>query len=382
MILFSSHMLRLTSVISTVHIERQSPRLEAPRSFEQYWRGLGLSWIGPDLNRGHLSLNGRGLGLERRNSFSSTSAHLLLDTFRSLRAVFLGLIPAFRSYHLSALFYRHLTAFFDRNFNALFGGNLPATDLRNVGANLLGNGATTLLSHLLAILVRHLMARCVSHRGANALGTLTALGAWFLPARHHWEVLAFLLKVAAARLLGDLGTHRVLHQFADLVGHSLTLGDGLLPAGDHRHILTLLLLNRLAYSAGNLLADRIGHHRAHLVREGRAPSLWLLPASFDGQLGALLMGHLFTHLPVRTLLHRNKPADCLGLLLSPFSRPLVSDFSSRSLVHSGPLPLAELGVGLAWSLRGNFETFFDLFIPAAVHNLAFFGLLVVASFFV
>merc|ERR1719268_355035 len=129
MILFSSHMLRLTSVISTIHIERQSPSLEAPRSFEQYWRGLGLSWIGPDLNGGDLGLGGRGLGLERLNSFSSISAHLLLDTFRFLRAVFPGLIPAFRSYHLSALFYWHLTAFFDRNFNALFGGNLPATDL-------------------------------------------------------------------------------------------------------------------------------------------------------------------------------------------------------------------------------------------------------------
>ena len=52
------------------------------------------------------------------------------------------------------------------------------------------------------------------------------------------------------------------------------------------------------------------------------------------------------------------------------------------LVKSGPLPLAEFRVGLAWSLRGNFKTFFDLFIPAAVHNLAFFGLLAVASFFV
>merc|ERR1712200_293861 len=99
------------------------------------------------------------------------------------------------------------------NFNALFGGNLPATDLRNVAAKLLGNGATKLLRHLLAILVRHLMALRVSHRGANALGTLTALGAWFLPACHHWEVLAFLLRVGAANLLGDLSTHRVLHQF-------------------------------------------------------------------------------------------------------------------------------------------------------------------------
>ena len=58
------------------------------------------------------------------------------------------------------------------------------------------------------------------------------------------------------------------------------------------------------------------------------------------------------------------------------SRPPASTF-----VHSGPLPLAELG-GLAWSLRGNFATFFDLFISAAVHNLAFFSLLVEASFFV
>ena len=30
---------------------------------------------------------------------------------------------------------------------------------------------------------------------------------------------------------------------------------------------------------------------------------------------------------------------------------------------------------------GTSKTFLDLFIPAAVHNLAFFGLLVVASFF-
>merc|ERR550534_2730943 len=123
-------LLRLTGMISTIHIVRQSPRLEAPRSFEQYWRGLGLSWIGPDLTGGDL-------GLGRRNSFSSISAHLLLDTFRFLRAVFPGLIPAFRSYHLSALFYWHLAAFFDRNLNALFGGNLPATNLRNVSANLL-----------------------------------------------------------------------------------------------------------------------------------------------------------------------------------------------------------------------------------------------------
>merc|ERR1719309_1590354 len=179
MILYLSHMLlRLTSVISTIHKERQSPRLEAPRSFEQHWRGLGLSWIGPDLN-------GRGLGLERRNSISSISAHLLLDTFRFLRAVFPGLVPAFRSYRLSALFYWHLAAFFNRNFNALFGGNLPATDLRNVSANLLGNGATMLLGYLLATLVRHLMARRVGHRGANALRTLAATGTWFLPARHN-----------------------------------------------------------------------------------------------------------------------------------------------------------------------------------------------------
>ena len=82
------------------------------------------------------------------------------------------------------------------------------------------------------------------------------------------------------------------------------------------------------------------------------------------------------------MLHRNKPADSLGLRLSPPSRPLASDFSTRSFVHSRPLPLAELGVGLAWSLRGNFATFFDLFISAAVHNLAFFSLLVEASFFV
>ena len=59
------------------------------------------------------------------------------------------------------------------------------------------------------------------------------------------------------------------------------------------------------------------------------------------------------------------------------SRPPASTF-----VHSGPLPLAELGVRLAWSLRGYFATFFDLFISAAVHNLAFFSLLVEASFFV
>ena len=52
------------------------------------------------------------------------------------------------------------------------------------------------------------------------------------------------------------------------------------------------------------------------------------------------------------------------------------------LVKSGPLPLAEFRVGLAWSLRGNFKTFLDFFIPAAGHNLTFFGLLVVASFFV
>merc|ERR1719462_1010702 len=211
------------------------------------------------------------------------------------------------------------------------------------------------------------MALRVSHRGTNALGTLTALGAWFLPARHHWEVLAFLLRVGAASLLGDPGTHRVLHQLADLVGHSLTLGDGLLPAGDHRHILALLLLDRLANSVGNLFADRVGHHRANLVGKGGALGLRFLSASFNGQLGALLTGHLFTHLPFGTLLHRNKPTDSLGLRLGPFSRPL---------------PLAELGVRLAWSLRGNFKTFFDLFIPAAVHNLAFFGLLVVASFFV
>merc|ERR1719447_900964 len=142
------------------------------------------------------------------------------------------------------------------------------------------------------------MALRVRHRGANALGTLTALGAWFLPARHHWEVLAFLLRVGAASLLGELGTHRVLHQFA------------------------------------------------HLVGEGRALNLWLLPASFDGQLGTLLMWHLFTHLPIGTLLHWNKPADCLSLRLGPLSRPLASDFSFISFVHSRPLPLAELGVGL------------------------------------
>ena len=82
------------------------------------------------------------------------------------------------------------------------------------------------------------------------------------------------------------------------------------------------------------------------------------------------------------MLYRNKPADSLGLRLGPISRSLASDFSTRSFVHSRPLPLAELGVRLAWRLNGNFETFFDLFIPAAVHNLAFFGLLVVASFFV
>merc|ERR1719357_1872047 len=381
MILFSSHMLKLTSVISTIHIVRQSPRLEAPRSFEQYWRGLGLSWIGPDLNWRDLGLDGRGLGLERRNSFSSTIAHLLLDTFRFLRALFSGLIPAFRSYHMSALFYWHLAAFFNRNFNALFGGNLPATDLRNVSANLLGNGTTTFLGHLLATLVRHLMARRVSHRGANALRTLATPGTWFLPARHNWEVLALLFSGGAASLLRDLDTHRVLHQLADLVGHSLTLGDGLLPAGNHRHILAFLLLDGLAHSVGNLLADRIGHRRANLVGKGGALGLWFLPASFNRQLGALLTGHLFTHLPVGTLLHRNKPADSLGLRLSPPSRPLASDFYTRSFVHSRPLPLAELGVGLAWGLRGNFETFLDLFIPAAVHNLTFFGLLVVASFF-
>merc|ERR550534_2594973 len=173
-------LLRLTGMISTIHIVRQSPRLEVPRSFQQYWSGLALSWIGLDLNRGDLGVDGRGLGLE-----SSTSAHLLLDTFRFGCAVFPGLVPAFRSYHLSAFFYWHLAAFFDRNFNALFGRNLPATDLRNVSANLLGNGATTLLGHLLATLVRHLMARRVSHRGANALRTLAAPGAWFLPARHN-----------------------------------------------------------------------------------------------------------------------------------------------------------------------------------------------------
>merc|ERR1719462_971682 len=226
------------------------------------------------------------------------------------------------------------------------------------------------------------MALRVSHRGTNALGTLTALGAWFLPARHHWEVLALLFSGGAASLLGIFGTHRVLHQLADLVGHSLTLGDGLLPAGDHRHILALLLLDRLANSVGNLFADRVGHHRANLVGKGGALGLRFLSASFNGQLGALLTGHLFTHLPFGTLLHRNKPTDSLGLRLGPFSRPFASDFSSRSFVLSRPLPLAELGVRLAWSLRGNFKTFFDLFIPAAVHNLAFFGLLVVASFFV
>merc|ERR1719357_1120546 len=381
MILFSSHMLKLTSVISTIHIVRQSPGLEAPRSFEQYRRGLGLSLTSPDLNGSCLGLDGRGLGLERRNSFSSTIAHLLLDTFRFLRAVFPGLIPAFRNYHLSALLYWHLAAFFDRNFNALFGGNFPTTDLRNVSANLLGNGATTLLGHLLATLVGHLMARRVSHRGANALRTLAAPGAWFLPASHNWEVLALLFSGGAASLLRDFDTHGVLHQLADLVGHSLTLGDGFLPAVNHRHIFAFLLLDRLAHSVRNLLADRVGHHRANLVGKGGALGLWFLPASFNRQLGALLTGHLFTHLPVRTLLHRNKPADSLGLRLGPPSRPFASDFSTRSFVHSRPLPLAELGVGLAWGLRGNFETFLDLFIPAAVHNLAFFSLLVVASFF-
>merc|ERR1712013_581760 len=94
------------------------------------------------------------------------------------------------------------------------------------------------------------------------------------------------------------------------------------------------------------------------------------------------MGHLFTHLPVGTLLHRNKPADRLSLRLGPPRSPLASDFSTRSFVHSRPLPLAELWVGLAWSLRGNFKTFLDLFIPAAVHNLAFFNVLVEASYFV
>ena len=89
-----------------------------------------------------------------------------------------------------------------------------------------------------------------------------------------------------------------------------------------------------------------------------------------------------TNLPVGTLLHRNKPADCLGLRLGPLSRPLASDCSTRSLVQSGPLPFAEFGVGLAWSLRRNFETFLDLFNPAAVHNLTFFSVLVKASFFV
>jgi len=89
------------------------------------------------------------------------------------------------------------------------------------------------------------------------------------------------------------------------------------------------------------------------------------------------MWHLFTHLPIGTLLHRNKPADGLGLLLGPLSRPLASGFSSRSFIQSGSLPL---GVGLAWSLRRNFETFLDLFIPAAVHNLAFFSVLIEASF--
>ena len=79
------------------------------------------------------------------------------------------------------------------------------------------------------------------------------------------------------------------------------------------------------------------------------------------------------------MLHRNEPADRLGLLLGPLGRPLASDFSTRSFVHSGSLPL---GVGLAWSLRRNFETFLDLFIPAAVHNLAFFSVLIEASFFV
>merc|ERR1719403_150316 len=148
------------------------------------------------------------------------------------------------------------------------------------------------------------------------------------------------------------------------------------------HIFALLLLNRLAHSVGNLLADRVGHHRANLVRKGGALGLRFLPASFNGQLGALLTGHLFTHLPVGTLLHRNKPADCLGLRLGPLSRPLASNFSTRSFVLGRPLPLAELGVGLVWSLRRNFETFLDLFIPAAVHNLAFFDVLVVASFFV
>lgn len=77
------------------------------------------------------------------------------------------------------------------------------------------------------------------------------------------------------------------------------------------------------------------------------------------------------------MLHRNKPADGLGLLLGPLSRPLASGFSSRSFIQSGSLPL---GVGLAWSLRRNFETFLDLFIPAAVHNLAFFSVLIEASF--
>merc|ERR1719474_1572006 len=120
----------------------------------------------------------RSFGLDRRNPPGSPKAYLFLDALRFLGAVFPGLIPAFRSHHLSALFNWHLAAFFDWHFNALLGGNLPATDLRNVGANLLGNGATTLL--------RHLMASRVSDRGANALGTLTALGAWFLPARHHW----------------------------------------------------------------------------------------------------------------------------------------------------------------------------------------------------
>merc|ERR1719209_2037924 len=194
------------------------------------------------------------------------------------------------------------------------------------------------------------MAHRVSHRGTNALGTLTALGAWFLPARHHWEVLAFPLGGGATSLLGNFGTHGVLHQLADLVGHSLTLGDGFLPAGDHKHILALLLLDRLAHSIGNLFTDRVGHHRANLVGKVGALSLWFLPASFNGQVGALLTGHLFTHLPVGTLLHRNKPADCLGLRLGPPSRSLASDFPTRSFVHSGPLPLAELGVGLAWSL--------------------------------
>merc|ERR1712013_281246 len=64
------------------------------------------------------------------------------------------------------------------------------------------------------------------------------------------------------------------------------------------------------------------------------------------------MGHLFTHLPVGTLLHRNKPADRLSLRLGPPRRPLASDLSTRSFVHSRLFHLLNFGLDLLGASEG------------------------------